>query len=625
MPIPMHGGRKSVSFCPAVRLLACSSMLALAACANRPHLMLYDDARAKQSATARDDWKAVDLAGVISAQQANLKTLLAAETKAEADAATLQAQLELTALVDKPLFDTWNMKATPEPQPQVEAGSLPAGLGSRIGARFLKLVGTPYESASVPNVGAPGQPQDVSRLLLVYKSASDPVTEELRAISNAKLYSDSFKGILKKFGLAVLPTCNDVPPTPNTFSPTIQAVLDNPATHDPAGLRTYLEPLRTKCAQIKKLSDADKVRPYGEHGLAASARKEYDAAKKESDDAQADETAAEKAYEDAKADYEQMVKDAGSNTPAADLLTAKAAAVQAALKQLDDLSGKTHGLSDVFVSKERLALYSGYLDDLQEGLAPSTTTLKDETPKSAAVAASAAPAAAPAASAASATTTSEPHAVAALVAVTRLIDDFHDYAHANEVAKQLPLQLMAEQERLKLQAAQAVTAERTTQLALLAQIVTNLDTQVDQLALALANVQAASALGQHLVLGKTTDLTQCDLNEPLVADWRARPFGQTFCTTTPKTKYLLLQAAVGYYDIVQRQDAQYYQLQYTRLDAMDREMLAIDDANLLRWQALVNPTVNGLADYYASGISAQTFASLVSAASLVWVGHGVNK
>ena len=646
MERPGNGGRVTTCLQRTLLLVACPVLLALTACANRPFPLLYDDTRVKQAAAAKDDWKAVDVAGVITAQQTNLKALLDAENKAQADANALQARLELTALLGKPLFDDGLDDKTG--RALVGNQQVPAGLGSKVGARFIQLVGMDYatpEPLPPPKAGEEDklvvQHWDFAVLRDRYKTLKTHPYQAAATAKTAAMVLASYQATYRRFGVTSVPSCADFK-AHGTYSDSLNAALKAalPPLTD-AQLKSFaiaVDTPRKTCALVETSTDAELEAVYGKSGLIASARDDLNDAKTAANNAKTQEQAAEKVYNDAKSEYAALVKHDGSPTPSADAVNKAAAKLETALKNLDSASTDTQGLSDVFVTQERLTQFQNYLDELQSGLKPSTTTVagdgtvtanspSGEAPAPAAgvsapVAATAASAAASASTASSSSGDKVPPSVAAIVTVTRLVDDIHDYTHAAETAKQLPLQLMAEQERLKLQAAQAVTAERAAQVALLQQIVTNLEGQADELYLAMGYLTAVNqALPKdpaHVVNN------QCE-EEKWEADWRRRTYTLLFCAQTSAVKLPLLQATVDYFDVIQRLDTEYLQLQYARLDAMDREVVALDDANLLRWQALVTPTVNGLSDYYASGITPQTFANLISAVSLVWIGHGVNK
>jgi len=94
---------------------------------------------------------------------------------------------------------------------------------------------------------------------------------------------------------------------------------------------------------------------------------------------------------------------------------------------------------------------------------------------------------------------------------------------------------------------------------------------------------------------------------------------------TPDEKNYLLTATVKYLDAVNRFSALREKLDRRRIAAGYDRSLAYSAVNVQRWQSLISVTTDQVADFYAAGFKPETIANLVHAASLLWIGIGVNK
>jgi len=216
----------------------------------------------------------------------------------------------------------------------------------------------------------------------------------------------------------------------------------------------------------------------------------------------------------------------------------------------------------------------------------------------------------------------QPVSVATLVVLSRLVDHVNALENAQDAAKQLPLRLMAEQERIKLQAAQAAITARKAEVGYLQQLAEILSLQADRLARVLdflGQVQALDAEGDNLLAGKAARQRPagkggCDDSDVIPLDRKQQTFAQQLCASGPGVRVRLLQAAVGYVDVVRRLQPQRYKLEYARIDALDQQSMAYSSANLQR-QATIGPAVSGLR------LLRQRYRTLHHRQSLVGGGH----
>ncbi len=617
----------------AVLLGAVAVAGALCGCSSLPQLsdiQLYDATRAKQASTAATDWKAVDVTGVINAEKANLQSLLDAEDTLQDQLARIHVQSELLQFMGVPLNVTVAKQAD-------TTGLLKnvaiQGLAERVQQRMTLLVGTDYVSKTGLKESADSSP--VFDVYLQRVNAGADARQ--KAAATADYLSLVAPQVYSAFKLPLPPSCADTPgQIAGKYSDAITKALvalaktaPDDAVHAKEELETEIRKRCLDALPADKTQDAFAM-TYGTAGTIGKAHADLLVA--QAGLAQEKKTASDKeaVYESAQAAYDAKVKAAaGSSTVQADIAKETGDLLNK-LKDLEGLSAATGGLSDKYVAQLKLTAIDNYLTELNTAATPksaagSVTTAK--TPDTATATST---------TAATATTTSQapkgaPVSVNAAILLAQFADDEKAFSQVAPTAQEMPLQIMADQNRLELQAATAVVAARQKAVDLAQQLQDNLIAQATQLLNAHVNLtRAADQQAADGRLGKrgtklSTAATNCDDGDVIPDSAVLQSYEQQFCKSSPQSRVFLIQAAVAYVDVVGRLEPTHEKLQYAQFDAQDQELLAYSSANLQRWQALIDPSVTGLSDYYASGISPQTIASFLQAAGLVWIGHGVNK
>lgn len=196
-------------------------------------------------------------------------------------------------------------------------------------------------------------------------------------------------------------------------------------------------------------------------------------------------------------------------------------------------------------------------------------------------------------------------AVVAAILVPQIADDARAVAAANRVPATLPLIIMLNIERLRLEAA---TRE-----------VKSLEAE-EELSQAIVDALLAQALQVH------QNLTFLDSNAKDIAGLPVlAAFAKADTADTADKKEAMYTAAANYLDAIGRLDARYYRLEYMRIATIHERSLARSEVNAAQWESLIDSVVNQAAAHSAGGLKASDFYGLISALGIVWIGHGTNQ
>lgn len=340
-------------------------------------------------------------------------------------------------------------------------------------------------------------------------------------------------------------------------------------------------------AQLRKLcstsdgTDATLIarvyQPLG--GLMAEALQRYQADAQALAQRQQQATAAQARYAQALAAYQAAVK-AGQADPKA--VPAVADAAQALQKAVDTLGEDKNAWTAEFISRERLHRLDGFLQVVTDGV-PDDGAWPDESANRAAI---------------------------ALVVLPDLVDSVREAAANQRRPLAVPLLIRRDIEALRLQAAQRDIATQQAELRLSRELLDALYQQAHQLWLA------------H------RELTQ-DGSGPGAPDMRKHhtvPLADALANTktTANEKEALYSATARYLDGLKRLEARRYKLEHRRIAQAHERRLAYAEINAQQWKALIDVSVNQVADVSAGGIQAGQVASLLNTVGLLWIGHGVN-
>ena len=284
-------------------------------------------------------------------------------------------------------------------------------------------------------------------------------------------------------------------------------------------------------------------------------------------------------YVQALAAYQAAVK-AGQVDPKA--APAVADAVQALQKAVDALEGSKNAWADEIISRERLVQLDAFLRVVTDGLNDDGTWPHEAANR----------------------------AAAALVILPELVDDAREAAASHRRPLAVPLLIRRDIEALKLQAAQRDIATQQAELRLSRELLEALYEQAHQLWLAQRELaQDGSAVGAP-DLRKLQPLPLADA----LADAK----------TTPAQKEALYSATARYLDSLKRLEARRHKLELRRLAQAHERRLAYAEINTLQWKALIDVSVNQVADVSAGGVQVGHVAALLNTLGLLWIGHGVN-
>lgn len=94
--------------------------------------------------------------------------------------------------------------------------------------------------------------------------------------------------------------------------------------------------------------------------------------------------------------------------------------------------------------------------------------------------------------------------------------------------------------------------------------------------------------------------------------------------TNATEKEALYSATARYLDSLKRLEARRYKLEHRRIAQAHERRLAYAEINAQQWKALIDVSVNQVADVSAGGIQAGQVATLLNTVGLLWIGRGVN-
>jgi len=578
-------------------------------------LDLYDAARDKQAQQAKAATAAIDTTAVITALQANHKALLAAELSTQDAYAATRRNLVLRELVGSSLRDTKNRR----------------GLLDLIEREEKDLSGV-----SDPETGG--------------VDGKGPVGDALKALgdwqSATKLFESSVDALSSDFqrlGLGT-PGCDGIgvvgDPPPPIFKRQIQAG----GAIDPVDVTNVLQNIRMACHD-RPPAHFDASRFRGAWGIAyanlLAIEKALAALKEVAARDQRD-------YQNALDEYNKAVSaNAAAGAPQAQQ------AVDDAAKKLTNIvnvigTGE-NAFSTQFIAQEKLTSLHDFLTEVMQAeeaaatpAAPAASASPSGTASAASPAASgaASPGAAPAAASAAASSAPKSKAALLVVGLSKLDDDTRKALAQAKIPLNVPLMLARDQEQLKLSAANVDVAAWQTQLDLARQTLTAITDELRQLwnahkdlsfetkdvASAGSGNSSRKATAKQPRDGKRSDDASASADPPIhMGRLASMRYDLALAAATPDEKNYLLTATVKYLDAVNRFSALREKLDRRRIAAGYDRSLAYSAVNVQRWQSLISVTTDQVADFYAAGFKPETIANLVHAASLLWIGIGVNK
>lgn len=190
----------------------------------------------------------------------------------------------------------------------------------------------------------------------------------------------------------------------------------------------------------------------------------------------------------------------------------------------------------------------------------------------------------------------------ALIVLPRLVDEIQTAFAEAKKPLALPLLIRQNHEQLNLEAARRDIAASERIVSLSQELVQALFQQANQLVIA------------------RSQLFQKDV-EPLLP----LSFQDALNRGGQRQREALFRAAAQYLDVVDRLDAQSYQLRYKRVAAHHEKALAYAEVNAKQWESLIGTAVNQVADYSATGFKPEQIANFLNTIGLFYIGAGVNK
>ena len=579
-------------------------------------LDLYDAARDKQAQQAKAAAAAIDTTAVITALQANHKTLLAAELSTQDAYAATRRNLVLRELVGSRLRDT----------------KYSLGLLDLIEKEEKVLIGV----SDPPTGGVDG---------------SGPVGSAITALdawhSATNLFESGIKALspdFQRLGLGT-PGCESVGVVGDPPPPLFKRQMQAGEAIDPVDVTNVLQSIRKACLD-RAPADFDASR-YGGAWRAAYARllnieKTLAALKAVAASDQLD-------YQKGLDDYNKAV----SANAAAGVPQAQQAVDEAAKKLtniVNAIGAGQNAFSTQFIAQVKLTSLHDFLTEVMQAEGAAATPAAAAASASPSGAAPAASAASPAASAVAspAASASAPKSKAALLVVglSKLDDDTRKALAQAKIPLNVPLMMARDQEQLKLSAANVDVAAWQTQLDVAKLLLTAITDELRQLWIAHKELTfetkvvagAGSRDSSKQPKGKQSREGKQDgasANAVPASAAEDNPihmqrlllmrYDLALAAATPDEKNYLLTATVRYLDAANRLSALREKLEYRRIAAGYDRSLAYSAVNVQRWQSLISVTTDQVADFYAAGFKPETIANLVHAASLLWIGNGVNK
>lgn len=486
-------------------------MFALTGCSG---LRLYDSARDNQGEAARKAWSEVDLQASIDGERANLQKLLAAELDTQQRLATSIRDHELAYMV--------------------RSSSVGEGLVKPLEARLTTLAGT----LELPVV------------------ARRNVRSAQRRIANL---NENFTLV----GLA-MPTCAAI--AGNQTPDDIAAWLA--ASSEPlrkAIVRTSLSDLRRECD--KPASEADVYATMS--GAIGTAWGEFSRSAGELTRRKTEMLGLQRAYDSARAAYDEAVARATSDPQSELNVKAAADRLHHALAALD---ASSNPFAAKLLAEQRLTAIDEFAQVVAE--AQPGKPIPDGASKTA----------------------------TAFIVIPGFFDDARSALAEARKPLALPLLIRRNYERLNLEAAKRDIAVSEAIVRLSHELVESLYRQAEQL----ANARAM-------------------LLQPNVVRLHAKPFFEAFKSSGMADREALYGAAALYLDAVNRLDAQRYQLEYRRIAAYHERSLAYAEVNVKQWESLIGSSVEQVASYSASGFRPEQIANFLNTLGILYIGRGVNK
>ena len=193
-------------------------------------------------------------------------------------------------------------------------------------------------------------------------------------------------------------------------------------------------------------------------------------------------------------------------------------------------------------------------------------------------------------------------AAVALIVLPRLVDKMQTAMAEAKKPLALPLLIRQNHEQLNLEAAQRDIAASERIVSLSNELVQLLYQQANQL------VIARNQLFQKEV----------ERLHPL-------SFQDALASGGQRQREALFRAAAQYLDVVDRLDAESYQLRYKRIAAHHEKALAYAEVNAKQWESLIGTAVIQVADYSATGFKPEQIGNFLNTIGLFYIGGGVNK
>lgn len=199
--------------------------------------------------------------------------------------------------------------------------------------------------------------------------------------------------------------------------------------------------------------------------------------------------------------------------------------------------------------------------------------------------------------------TNATQAVVALALFPHLIDSARQSLRDAKAPLALPLLIQRDQSQLQLEAANREVAALEAQARLSQLAVDTLFAQARQVWLAQREFAAAVEAG-------------VDPDKPTLA---------AFNTGSTTAKASMYRGAGLYLDAINRWEARRYKVEYQHIAAIDERKLAYAETSAKQWAALIDATVDQLAQAGGAGIKADSLSAMLNTAGVFYIGHGANK
>lgn len=209
-------------------------------------------------------------------------------------------------------------------------------------------------------------------------------------------------------------------------------------------------------------------------------------------------------------------------------------------------------------------------------------------------------------------------AAVAVVIIPGLMDEATQAANEQRAMRALPLQLRANYEQLRLDAANRDIAAREQVVQLRKDLVKTTINEVLQLSQAYREMNLTAA---PAATPKNADTKP--VNDSLVG-WLAQPVTDLVSKANPNQKQRFYTSAGLYLDALTRLETNRFSILAKINAAMYERALAYAEVNAKQWSSLIGLSVNQVADSASSGIKTDRVVSILNTLGLWWVAHGVN-